>query len=526
VPASSGTGLPGLLGEPVIAVLPLDDRPCNLLFPAQLARIGGWEVLLPPRELLGWFTRPGDCRGTSEWLRACPADRFIVSLDMLCYGGLVAGRTSDVPREVATARLAVLRHLRRSRPDAVIFAFSNLMRLGLTVTSPETLETHLALAAYSQLADRVNRLGDDCARGELDSLLARLDPEVLADYLAVRARNHALNLAAVELAAEGVLDYLVLPQEDAAPAGLHLAEQAALRAYIAQRGVAGRVAIHSGADEVGLVLLARQVGHAAGYAPRIAPEFASPAGAAVTPLYEHQSLRLSVESQIRAAGAGCGHQGEADAIMLLHTSIGPQREAAEAAPAGGSPGLALQADAIVASLQAGEAAGSLIGLADVAYANGADPALIAALCREHAGDAVHAFAAWNTAGNTIGTVIANLCLAVLARKSGGLNRDACASFVALRMIDDYGYQSCVRPRALARAREQGANPYALGDAGPQFAQFVRDELLPLAHSLCAEALPAWSARGWVAPDTSLPWNRLFEVAVALPASSDGPKNRP
>lgn len=509
----------------MIALLPLDDRPCNSLFPVQLAAIGGCELLMPPRELLGWFTRPGDCEGIAGWLPSCQTDRFVVSLDMLCYGGLVAGRTSATPREVATSRLSVLHSLRQSRPDAVIFGFSNLMRLGTTVTSSETLQTHLSLCQYSQLADRVNRLQQESARPELDALLRHLDPQALAGYLWVRERNHALNLAAVDLVAAGILDYLILPQEDAAPVGLHLSEQIALQARIAELGVPDRVAMHPGADEVGLVLLARQLAHAASYAPRITPEFASGPGAEVIPLYEHQPLRRSLESQLRAAGAQPAPPSQADAIIFLHTPMGPQREAADAPPPGHSPALALQADAIVASLPAARAGGYLVGLADVAYANGADPELVAALRREQAGDALHAFAGWNTAGNTIGTVVATLCLAVLARREAALDPAACAAFLALRLIDDYGYQSCVRPKALALAHQQGVNPYALGEAAQQHERFVRGEMLPLAHSLCYETLPGSYPDGWGELDTSLPWKRLFEVAVAFTASSAAPKNR-
>jgi hypothetical protein len=508
-----------------VALLPLDDRPCNLLFPTHLAAIGGCELLLPPRNLLGWFTRPGDCEAAAEWLLSCPADRFVISLDMLCYGGLVAGRTSATSQETALSRLSTLRSLRRSRPDAVIFASSVLMRLGLTVTSTETLQTHLAIGAYSQLADRVQRLGDEAARVELDSLLSRLDPAILADYLAVRARNHALNLAAVDLLAAGVLDYLVLAQEDAAPVGLHLPEQAALQARVGELGVGERVAMHPGADEVGLVLMARQLAHAAGCSPRISPRYASPAAAESVPLYEHQPLRRSVESQLRAAGAEPAQADHADAIMFLHTPVGPQREAAEAPPAGSAHALGVQANDLALDLSAAHDAGHMTGLADVAHANGADPELVAVLRREHAGDALHAFAAWNTAGNTVGAVAATLCLAVLAARGGALSQEACDRSVALRLLDDYGYQTCVRQQALVLAARQGADPYALAEAAPEFEEFVRHELLSLAPALWTEALPRFSSAGPAQLAVSLPWKRLFEVSVSPGRSSTRPKKR-
>jgi len=503
----------------VLGLIPLDDRPCNRLFPTQLAPIVGCELLMPPRELLGWFTRPGECDALADWLFRCPAERLVVSVDMICYGGLVASRTPTVEAGLAISRLEHLRALRRERPHLTIFAFSNIMRLGTTVTAAETLQLHQDLFAYSKLVDEAARLGDEAARHELDAVLARLDPAAVADYLVVRKRNHALNRAAVGLLAEGVLDYLVLSQEDAAPVGLHIPELLALQGEIAQAGAGERAALHPGADEVGLVLMARQLLSAMGSAPRIAPDYATAAGADTVPLYEHQPLRQTVESHLRAARAELVPPGQAEAIMFLHTPLGPQQEASEAPPTGQSPGLALQAESVVDRLQAARSAGYLVGLADVAYANGADPELVAALQRAGAAPALHAFAGWNTSANTIGTVIAQLCLGLLASRAREGNPDAPARFATCRFLDDYAYQSRVRPRAIAHAESRGANPFALGGAAPEMERYVRQELLPLAHSMSSDLLSELPLATWGELQVSLPWQRLFEVEVEFVPSA-------
>ena len=117
----------------------MDDRPCNRLFPVQLAEIVGLEVASPPRELLGWFTTPGDCDGVAAWLNDCPAQHLVLSLDMLCYGGLVAARSEEVEAAAAMARLERLRELRQRRPDLMILASNCLPRLGMTVASAGAL---------------------------------------------------------------------------------------------------------------------------------------------------------------------------------------------------------------------------------------------------------------------------------------------------------------------------------------------------------------------------------------------------
>ncbi len=516
---SSGTGCfrpSAVEGQPVIGLVPLDDRPCNRVFPQQLAPIVGCELRLPPRELLGWFTRPGDCDALIAWLDDCAAERLVVSLDMLCYGGLVAGRAAAATLEQARRRLRSLHALKQRRPDLITYAFASLMRLGCTVTSAHTLRLHSDLVAYSMLYDRLHRLGDGSARAELDDVITRLDADALQEYLAVRQRNHKVNRAALQLIADHTVDFLVICQEDAAPVGLHLPEQQALRDDIARLGISDRVSLHPGADEVGLVLVARQLTTLAGRVPRIAPDYAAQAGAAAIPRYEHQPLRQTVESQLRAAGAEVVPPGRADAIMFVHTPIGEQQEADNAPPQGQSPSYAMQADSIAARLQAARAAGYLAGIADVAYANGADPELIAALHRSEAVKDLNAFAGWNTAGNTIGTVAAQLCLEILAARAGLSHPRPSARFLACRLLDDWAYQSCVRKRAVALAESQGENPYSLGAAADRFEEYVRAELEPFAHSIHSFAWEG-AEEGEIPFSVALPWKRLFEIEADLPS---------
>lgn len=474
-------------------------------------------MLTLPRELLGWFTEPGDCEAVAAWLRQFPTPRLVVSLDMLCYGGLVASRSPEVPLKQAMERLDTLRELRRERADLIAFAFSLITRLGTTVTSTAQLEVHELLRAYSQLVDQAERLGDQGAQAELNSVLERLDPSVLGSYLEMRRRNHTVNRAAIQLVAEGVLDYLVLAQEDAAPVGIHMPEQRALRSQAEEFRVSDRVALHPGGDEAGMVLVARHCLSAAGRPVRIAADYATGAGGDLLPQFESQPLSHTVESQIVAAGGHPAAPGEAEAILFLHTPLGPQLDIAQGlAAAGEAPGLALQSESVVERLQAAGAAGRMVGLADVAYCNGADPELIAALARAGTARDLYAFAGWNTAANTIGTAVSQLCLqAARASEAGPSEQEAWRRMLASRFIDDYGYQSRVRQQAMAHAQSLGADPHALGEAWPELERYVNSELGPLARSIYSELLACGEEEPLGEVRASLPWHRLFEVEVEL-----------
>ncbi len=504
---------------PALAIIPLDDRPCNRLFPQQLAAIGGWDVLMPQREALGWFTEPGDCASIADWLGETSAEGFVVSLDMLCFGGLVASRTLATELEEALGRLEPLRMLRESRPDAALFAFSTITRLGKTVARGSDLQTHELLRLYSQLLDRVERLGEQDARTELALIEDKLEPDVLGEYLQVRRRNHAVNRAAVRLVADGVLDYLVLSQEDAAPVGIHIPEQLALRGQIEEFRVGDKVTITPGADEVGLLLMARHCTLAADDSIGIALDYAADLGADVFPAFESQPLRETAEASIAAAGARVAAPVDADAILFVHTPVDAQPDITQAPPRGQSPALSLQAESLAERVEAAAGAGRVVGIADVAYCNGADPELVAALQRRDLIGKINALAGWNTAANTLGTAVSQLCMTAAAKSAGCQGpSEAARQFIAARLVDDYLYQSEVRQKAVARARELGADQFWLGEHHAELEQFVNSEIAPLARDLRSSLGSATLGNAEVSIDVLLPWRRLFEVEVRLSAT--------
>jgi galactokinase len=97
-----------------LMLIPLDSRPCCSTFPERIGNIAGCSILKPPEEMLGQFLTPGKCSLLGEWMlqQADYADGFVVSCDILSYGGLVASRDINTSYEVAIERLKVLRKLK------------------------------------------------------------------------------------------------------------------------------------------------------------------------------------------------------------------------------------------------------------------------------------------------------------------------------------------------------------------------------------------------------------------------------
>ncbi len=61
-------------------------------------------------------------------------------------------------------------------------------------------------------------------------------------------------------------------------------------------------------------------------------------------------------------------------------------------------------------------------------------------------------------------------------------------FLACRLADDYGYQTIVRPRAIAKAEALGADQFALGDKAAELEEYVRQLLKPFPQGVFPRVL--------------------------------------
>ena len=94
-----------------ILLIPLDSRPAAGQFAQMIGNMAGAEVRLPPYNLLGRFTQPGNPEEILDWLQQqdfSDVSAVIVSTDMIAYGGLIASRINDVTEAEATVRLNTL----------------------------------------------------------------------------------------------------------------------------------------------------------------------------------------------------------------------------------------------------------------------------------------------------------------------------------------------------------------------------------------------------------------------------------
>jgi len=484
----------------MLALVPLDNRPCNVRFPQQIATIGGSRLATPPDNMLGCFEVCGRPDLINRWLHDLPeVEALIVSIDMLAYGGLVASRHATHAEDEALSRLQILREFRQARPDTPIYAFNILMRLAVTLSSDAAVANYYNIMRYARLADEAGRFESDYLRAQLQQVIAEIPPEVLLDYRAARARNHAVNGRMIDWLADGVFDYLLITQEDATEFGLHRREQDALLSRVGTLGMESKMSLHPGADEAALTLLARHWNTDV----RFALHWSSQEDARRIAPFEDRIFDQALAQHI-AAMRGVIVEADADFELFINAPVGgsqkdetPPQQIARAA----------RINPFVRELAAAIEAGQRVALCDVAFPNGADNVLMSELEQRGILGKLAVYGGWNTAGNTTGTVLSQ-CAAL--RHSGdwaNINSAANRQFVFERLMDDWFYQARVRAHLEKSAREQHLSPLNMGDGYTPIEAQARRELHGYAR-LMAQRQFGTSLRHW---DVTLPWRRTFEV---------------
>lgn len=484
----------------MLALVPLDNRPCNVGFPVEIGALGGSELLVPPDASLGYFSSPGSSVEIQEWLMALPAvEALIVSVDMLAYGGLVASRRPRVGVEEARERLDVLRRWRAQRPGTPVYAFNVLMRLAITLDADAAAANYNNIMRYARLADEAERFQSGYLRDELRKVEAQIPPAVLHEYLEARARNHAINLHMVDWLAAGIFDYLLITQEDASEYGLHRREQDELLEQVAARGVDDRFSLHPGADEAALTLLARHWDTGV----RFRVHWSSIEDAGRVAPFEDRPYRQALEQHIAAMhGIMVLDDAEADFELFVNAPVGgSQKDEDDPARTARAARLTPFLRDLVAAVEAGKR----VAVCDVAFPNGADNLLMTELEQRGVLGRLAAYGGWNTAGNTTGTVLAQCAALQHSGNLGAANR----RFVFERLVDDWFYQSRVRARVEKAARDMGLSPLNMGEAAAPIEALTLRELRGMAQLLARRHFGAHLANC----EVTLPWHRTFEVAV-------------
>ncbi len=517
-----------------ILFIPIDDRPVTLKLPRRMAELAGVDLVMPPRNILGCYMEPGKCNGILQWLKQVPGpfDGAVICGDMPLYGGLVASRLPRPEVETIVERLETLSDIINRRREEIgpVYLFLSLLRTAPTYTDETLIPVAESIIRYSTERYHLDK-GHGTSEKNLKLIEKDIPGDILKQYMETRFRNFLVHMKVLELMEEGLADFLLIGIDDSRTAGLNVLEREDIQESIQKRRLTDEVIIVPGTDESPCLLLCRMLSRIEKANPSYYPIFSREEAPRLIPRYEDRSLGEILHLQGRAAGLTCAQTpDEADFILYLHAPQNTQKEAStQQFKLVQSRDIARGVETVRDFIKKGIP----IALADVYYANGADCAFMETLSASVNLLDLRAFAGWNTAGNTIGTVLAHggileiadpkICDDETAHKMASTH----GMLIMERLADDWLYQSKVRREITARAILQRVSMFHLDNNGEKFRRLIEESLKSHLVNLFESCLPCsfnfrtgdrvreYLISGPGKVRVSLPWERLFEVDINM-----------
>ena len=505
-----------------IVFIPHDNRPISDVETADTIRQLGYKVVVPPDELLGSKSNLGDSDKLWQWLednttvphkkdkkppyKPLPGIKAVVlSGDALIYGSLVGSRKHNFSQEELLERVKKFQEFKDSHPKVPMYVFSSIMRTPRTGEASGTEEPGYYFSygtdifRYTALKDKEEVEGlTKREKKEMKFLTEFLPQEAIDDWLSRRSKNLAVNKAMIDLAKAGTFSYFCLGRDDNAPYSQTHRESRWLNDYGRELGKT-RFNNMAGIDEFGMLLLTRAVNDLETVMPFVYVRYNIGEGARVVPSYSDEAIDKTIRSHvIMAGGVYVTTPARADLVLLVNTN--PNGETYEANDAGNTEKSRFSTRYFMNMLEEELAEGRPVGIADIAYANGSDNALMAALRDKDLLFRLQAYSGWNTPTNSTGFVLGQGML--VPRMSDESRR----RLLYTRYLDDWGYQANVRQNlsaTLGYFKGQGSG----GNLNEKRAQ-----------TEASATLRMQTFAGWNLPKfldvkqikVTMPWNRLFE----------------
>ena len=483
----------------VIGFLPLDTRPCTYDFPIELAQIYGAKILYPDRNILANFRDEPNMDKIRSWLveTSDKCNALVVSIEQLVYGGLIQAREAKINADEFDKALNLLRDIKKKHPDMPIYISNVLMRTSTSAFDADSLKWWQKISEYSNAYYRSMTSKNTDAKLELAKLENEIPKKVLDTFLRSRKLNHELNLKCIQLVSDGIADYLQICQEDSTAEGMQCFEQKELMETIFKNGCANKISMANGTDEAGSEILMRAL-CSQGSSAKIVwlgenTNF--------TAKYEDRPFVENLNAHMKALNIK--NASDSQNVICIFTPKKEQGDYALNSFEGYQAYTDDEIDNMAQIIYEFIAQGKHIFLLDVESANGGNPIFLTSLAKKIPILNLYGYSAWNTASNSLGTLLAQLFA------GNGENSVANKNFTAERIIDDCVYQSTVRIISKTKLESVGANTMNISDVDAA-RQLVADSFVEnadLIRNIFAGSICAF--------DISLRWPRLFEISIRI-----------
>lgn len=475
-----------------VLYVPLDDRPVNVDDVIMQGRSAGLNVITPClsdiRNRLDSEKTAADgilestsspAVGNPDNIRrfilhqAGAVDGFIISADMLVYGGLIGsrrlrasggGRYPDYD-PAAAKLLDVIRLVKQSYPRKPVYVLDTIMRLATTTfVDGLTYEAYTEARSFMQQPRRSFTEFDDIVQGYDLSPDGSYGSTVHFDkeqYYNARRHKFKTNYYILEqLARSGYIDFLAIGVDDAYTQGVQLNEirfvEGRINAWLGG-GASGqnpdRAIILPDADGLGHALMARMANqlYRGGAKPRYTVQYYGPDGSTITNPYEYMNVDDNIRRHIDIIG-GQLVPGSPDIEIIAITA-------------------SEQVSAAVSRMEANVSNRVPTVAIDFVGRGPANAAVTEALLDSPDTGCLLGYSAWNTPGNKIGIALgmgqARYAFLVTERRPAALERavNAHGSLLFKRFLKDYYYKATAigEIRTYSRDRCMYSNVAAMAD---------------------------------------------------------------
>ena len=510
----SGTAAAGTAVRGKLLFIPHDNRPISKNETAEVVQKMGYDVVMPPDEILSTgVDHFGQVDKLWDWMNSHlnDVDAAMVSTDAMVYGGLVPSRNHELSKDELMQRVQRFEAVRKAHPSLKLYGFGSLMRTPRNGASAGDEEP----AYYQQYGADIFKATGLLDKQEMTKLTSAeeqalkqhqsaIPTDVWQDWMNRRAKNLAVSKALIDQVRNGVFSYFVIGKDDNAPLSQTHREGRLLEAY-AKDVPETQFQLLAGIDEFGLLLLSRAVNDHERQLPFIYVAYNSGVGADTMPSYSDTRIGSSIRSAILVAG---GMQvmdpSKADFVLLVNTNQNGKTADSNGATRSGISNNGMDrvnTQHFIRMVNDAVAAGYPVGIADIAFANGSDNALMNRLRDAGLLYKIRAYAGWNTATNSAGFVIGTGLL------SNRMSGDACDQLLTRRYLEDWGYQSNIRGqvgRSIYHFREEGV----YSNLGNYEAGVVY-RINSLMRQFAQTNLPPYPELEKLT--VSLPWHRMFEA---------------
>ncbi|MDD4599543.1 hypothetical protein SDC9_04059 [bioreactor metagenome] len=488
--------------------VPADDRPVSLEYAVDTVKAADFDILTPPAEYLAGRNRKGDPDKLWEWLseHVAQADAIIVSADSLIYGGLVDSRMHNFASYALEWRVKRFENLKKANPSARLYVFNTIMRTpkaSVGDVEPWYYEKYgseiFLITALQDKAELKGLSADEQKR--LETAIKAVPADLFEDWMNRRAKNFKVNEELIRLAKNGQFSYLLIGRDDTAPYSQSHKEGLAI-SKLATGLPVSKFTTFPGADQLGMVLLARAYNDLTLQIPIVQVEYAFGAGGATVPSYEDQPTSHTINDHIIAAGGIVMVKPQKpDLILAVNTPVNGVTLEAEAIE--NTTFASFSTRQFVDKVARQITAGQKVAVADIAFANGADNALMHEMTERRLLGELSSYSGWNTASNTLGFAIGQGMMA------GAMDDNERQRLLVVRYLDDWAYQANIRGQLYHEViyPNNGSLIY-LDELKPLLTEKA-DKKIALFAKRHLAGLPADKLK------VEFPWNRMFELTIQV-----------